>query len=1033
MVAWLLHPKAPELEGITCVNLLLLPYASDAARDVLTPFLLANPWIAALNLPDLASFLKALHNGIRVTETFIDGSYLGPEAARQLYGLDSLCGRNVVFETDVVSEMLQRAAFSGQGAIPELRQFGKEHPQMVYNAKLYWEWLEQAIAEALVSVAPEKIRIQPFKKWYSLRQFWGASGGAPGARFEWHILQDGDQDDKSSPFTVERVRLNKRAALLMVDGAKLRAQLNRADKAIMYSKAATKYENGKCRTIWNTSIQHYVAQAYLLDLYEPNVQQGGWYSASDGALARLIRAATRQNALNKDGVFSFMWDYSDFNINHQTRAMVLLFTKLQELLVIKAVSDTAQDKAEALADIRAITEWVNSAKTGMFLEDTRSGYIQAAVRSLASGERATSFTNTMLSRAYRLVHDRAAHHLLGRALLHGDSSHQGDDVFASTNSAFDATLAAALFLLLGWAGQAAKLNADFTARGEYLRVAYLPGNICGYPVRGFAGLFSGEFFSDLPADPASRSAALFSQISKVKNRGCHIPDSLLERLLRRNAALVYTERGTQHRVTVPPAIALLPSAYGGFGAEAAHEYQIKGFVNVDDLHVASISTVASQLPANRRVAFCIPSSGGKTSLARDYPTMFVDHDTLCHPIALSLITDVDLRNKYLRSVVPDTDYRILLTWARDCIPSSYKVEGVFTLIPRAAETLVGEQNSKLLRGYRGAILCKDQSEIRANTLARAAQLMVDDGLSPFSGQRLVAKHDLDRAPPRLRAPSLPIDEIVYNARLADTNTIMSLGKGHLMQQVVQAAGTSSFGGAFPRSLMSDSLAEYARTLHAWLKRVKITEAIESTRLPTCYPILLNRMDTTLLKLASTLHDCQTTSPLVASSLLSQLPRSYYGLADRVALSCGYSMLAIFKAAAREDGKTPAAQAFSILAMLPMATAGTSASVRKAKDWLSVATRVTANNNRLAENLINYFWGEMDFIPATGPYSSDVLSAARTLALHAAESQLYDVLALPALNIRNTVDALSQVAAVFITSQLLTVGSHTSREPFRYQV
>jgi len=416
----------------------------------------------------------------------------------------------------------------------------------------------------------------------------------------------------------------------------------------MYSKAATKFENGKQRIIWNTSMAHYLAHAYILDHFEPFTKEGTWYSASHTSFHRLARSVARTKAL-KEAV-GFMWDYADFNINHTVMAQVMLFSSLLEVIKSRLDGDAAV-VANVINILTLLTKWVNRAKANAFLHDPETGYIQQALRSLASGERATSFVNTFLSRAYRLLHDRTSLRLFGHTLFLPASDHQGDDVFALVKSPIDATLAGALFLTMGYAGQLYKISCNYEPTGEYLRLQYDATGWGGYPIRSSMGMFSGEYFDDTSPDPPARSVAIFNQYQKVKGRGGALEPHIIDLLISRNAALVYSENGKKIRVTTPTQLALIPRALGGLGAQPAQAYQVKGVV-ADQAPTTNWEYLPpdAEQPETPLMAFGIPSGEGKTTLAQLYPGLFLDHDQLLNEYEVPPQSQINARNTYLKRV-----------------------------------------------------------------------------------------------------------------------------------------------------------------------------------------------------------------------------------------------------------------------------------------------------------------------------------------------------------------------------------------------
>jgi len=540
--------------------------------------LITYPTLSDVNA--LAKTLKNLHHLFRVCklDPFSNQS-LTDDQVRQLYGIDVIIGRHDLLEYDAKKDILTRLID------PTLREIISPNDGIVVPDLLN-EFLVRSTRLAVYSAAgledhpteatnpirglPQRnFNLETFRHWYNRRFYWAAAGGAPGANINW---------DSSSN---QRERLNKRGALMFIPADHFISEYANNLQPVMYSKAAPKYENGKIRTIWNTSMEFYIAQAYVLDLFEISWVSGTWNTAANYSVDELIAQRHRLYQLKTRYGYGLMWDYSDFNINHTFSVMNLLFSEVFKLIryFYKYKTDISSDEVvENQHILNDIEVYLRKSRTHTILFDPISGIEARVVRSMQSGERATSFQNTFLSRIYKLTADLYAERFFGRTLLKPISYHQGDDVFCYANSISDGVLASYVFNILGYAGQQHKITLDYSNRGEFLRYDYIVDDalptMVGYPARSFMGLLGGEFFLDSVVDPGDRAMAFVDQVDNCSRRGCCLPKVLLDRLIERNCALSYTDyfngKPSTTRVTVPFSLIQTPAVFGGYGTSASN-------------------------------------------------------------------------------------------------------------------------------------------------------------------------------------------------------------------------------------------------------------------------------------------------------------------------------------------------------------------------------------------------------------------------------------------------------------------------------
>lgn len=564
-----------DWENVIASSLILLPLTSPMGGPALAQLLLADSEFWLLPYVDATKRLKAIHTFIRVTKTaplLSNGTFaltpLTNDQSTEFYGVDSLAGPSEKLKLDTFDEILMRQVPASFPAVPVFSSDPNSSQRFHLSGDVRQRLHERAVLRTVRETLDEPIaQIPTLSEWYQARMGWAAAGGAPGAKVTWG---DGTKS-----------RVNKRAALLAISEEDFNRIISQPEFAILYSKASTKFEKGKKRAIWNTAIEHYLAQAYMLDALEKNATSRpgpfdgdspvSWNAGTHSSNERIQAQLYRLYQLSE--YHGLMWDYSDFNINHRQDDTVVLYTTFTQRL-IENLSDSCPHRRQVINDLTRCCEWVNQAKLHTYLDanDPLHPYIAEVVRSLQSGERATSFTNTYSSRTYiHMAQIYIEEHLSEPPVHIGGASLLGDDVFMSTHSITAAQLLCCVLNTLGFAGQLFKITSDYGPRGEFLRLSYDGELHCvrGYPLRTSMGLISGEFFMESIFDPDARAVAFAEAWVKANRRGATIPKAFLNYLITRNCAVVFTTpAGVKLRIVSEPERALAPALFGGEGVSS---------------------------------------------------------------------------------------------------------------------------------------------------------------------------------------------------------------------------------------------------------------------------------------------------------------------------------------------------------------------------------------------------------------------------------------------------------------------------------
>nr|QUE49183.1 MAG: RNA-dependent RNA polymerase [Sclerotinia sclerotiorum dsRNA mycovirus-L-WX2] len=1006
-----------DFEEVFVTTVALLPFLEGAAGVDLTLFFLRNmSTITTLSTNDAAKWLKAAHAYTRIYQC-MPGLALPGLLTQQIraygdliYGLDSLIGRSELMKLDFTGELLMRTADPIQRAVPILQNTNAGY-ELRLSTALYEEFEDRATNSTFNDLLPERINLESFEAWYARRMFWGASGGAPGAKIAWSDKNGGDA-----------MRVNKRGALLAIPAAHFTNILEKAISPVLWSVKALKFEPGKLRSILNTSMEHYVMQAYLLDHFDGNVNSGTWYAIANAGAARLAAHANRLQSLRTQ--VGFMWDFADFNINHTFTGMEKLFSTLaRELLKRAKYSNGPQHTQQAAQDIKQITAWVNAARHKTYLSDNDTKAVLEIKRSLQSGERATMWVNTLRNNVDHRIVSLAAEKLFGYDLAPQPGHKTGDDVFLLTKSVGDAVLMSALYNLCGAAGQAHKILLSYPqhggARGEFVRYAYdaSANRVSGYPLRALAGVVHGEFFTEPVTNPAERGATLIQQFAKVKRRGVHLPDSLLDAMLAKSTSLTYTKQGSKCRVTIPRALITLPAALGGVGVTET----TNGMLGTED---QTVNTVMSEA-----FAICIPSGEGKTTLARRYPELFADHDDYSTPLhelkrRQALHTgQYDELNAAWRNITYDRT-KILLTWHPSTVPTGVKV--------LVAAMLVNGNGLRANKANRAAL----RQAVAQNLLAKKALRLYPNSRAMFAEVTQIAIEQVDIVRSRTFAmvskqnnneigslPLLRIEPVgatsilrAAKTHVVDYESLRRFGVSGKTHIVDTALLKSALTAAYPASTISNALAKLGEDLHEYLethtiKPIRITPVDPKAK--TAFPLLKQAYLRTLENYTA------VTPGYVAAPRHSY--NSIVGLMRPTGFSNGAALALAVSAPAPSGAPGKLGRLFSFL---HIALARGKVSDAAASDSVSEYSRevrrlyaLAQDSPNAADNLYDYLSGNVSFFPPKGGYPAEMLALARDLALQHIEAKQPALLTGPAERLRSVCSVLDSLAILAIVSAL----------------
>lgn len=214
-------------------------------------------------------------------------------------------------------------------------------------------------------------------------------------------------------------------------------------KPEIYASTSTKYEWGKVRALYGCDVTSFIHSDFAMgdceDMLPPNFPVGS--RANEAYVKNIIEKFN-------DGV-PFCYDFDDFNSQHSS-------TNMEQVLKAWYAVFGGQLSPEQCKSM----EWTIQAMREQYVKYNE---LQRCVKingTLLSGWRLTSFMNTVLNRVYLMEAGIVEHSIY--------SLHNGDDVFATMPTVYDAVRVVRQGELLGVRAQMSKMNIGTI--GEFLRV-----------------------------------------------------------------------------------------------------------------------------------------------------------------------------------------------------------------------------------------------------------------------------------------------------------------------------------------------------------------------------------------------------------------------------------------------------------------------------------------------------------------------------------------------------------------------------------
>jgi hypothetical protein len=503
----------------------LIAFVAGAEREKILNFLEKT---RILEIEDETQMVKAFtksHTIIRSTQVWIDGTYLTAEESGRLQYMKELLSRRDYKEEIWFDDIGQRLR---EGPIKRFFHYDALKEALVGSKDEFTQRLHRAIKECFAQIADKLCTsIKTFDEFWDDRHTWVASGSAPGFVLEIpvyrYVKNDKGEIIDAIMEKTERVRMNKRAAFEQITKQQYLEELSQ--KPYIYSTGVIKRENAKLRNLYNTNMSHYISQAYIMEQIEPLLGAVEGYDLNFKDEQLLTATRERQKYAKKNSNGLWMWDYADFNVQHENEDMSCLWEAMRDIVSDMAVTSERQKTAKE--DWVKICTWVSEAEHNAYITDPSHRLGGIKKRGLLTGSRATQFTNTILNICYAKVLREQYKELFRIDPIIYTLNH-GDDVFAATESRADAVGLTHLSRVMGLAGNVEKAAIEF---GEYLRIHYDEGGMQGHQLRSIANIVTRDWQSAEDYREDEKLKATVNQFRKATSRGAD--REMLELLLQR--------------------------------------------------------------------------------------------------------------------------------------------------------------------------------------------------------------------------------------------------------------------------------------------------------------------------------------------------------------------------------------------------------------------------------------------------------------------------------------------------------------------
>lgn len=370
--------------------------------------------------------------------------------------------------------------------------------------ELLYEQIEILLRQ---SVATQ--RVQTFEE-YAVEMYKGLASGsvAFGDEKSKELIKEVADcfDQEKESYTL----LNKRTYMLTKNVGDVKNWLRLKPEAA--AKAHTKGDDyAKRRALYAVGIQHYTIMSYVIGNIEKRINDERYVLQEGGSgTVKLHRQITNMCQSSK---FMNSFDFSDFNAQHRIKHMQMIFDAIVRIFNKQnsVLDPVARD------DYLRATEWIKKSYDNAWIEFPDGEKVKI-ISGLYSGDRATSFMNTVLNICYFNVvcEHKTETYGITRPIK---SWHCGDDIVAAFETYEDCVNSTAKMTECGFLANEKK-QLMVCGRAEFLRVMYYAnGSIRAALNRSLVGTVCGTWESEVVDDPTARIQAIFDQLMMIRRRG----------------------------------------------------------------------------------------------------------------------------------------------------------------------------------------------------------------------------------------------------------------------------------------------------------------------------------------------------------------------------------------------------------------------------------------------------------------------------------------------------------------------------------
>nr|AJD14830.1 RNA-dependent RNA polymerase [Betachrysovirus botryosphaeriae] len=471
--------------------------------------------LGSLSDVDFAIMAKEIHNNVRVGLNYL-GVALAPSDLAYFTYFDCLAGR-LMGEEDIEAEIadrtrLQKAKIFFEDGRWSQSAFDTRLGEAIQTA---YDEVSANIGKVLVEMSDQ---VETFEAFLKNRRRWVKPGSATGSpKADVYLRVPGDRIEQLEELTTEisgmtvlvlkRVRLNKSAVFEFPEFVDMVKQALEDYVPNSFTKYFFKKEPSKVksRALFPGHLIHYIMVSHILYL----VEKGGPIRNS-----RIMADSTAQREdhwfwrESQDWCVHLMLDYANFNETHAIKHMQ------QTILGTKAIFAKHNRLS---ADLRKSIEWVSESFEKIAIE--HEGDLVIFTHGLLSGWRNTSFTNSILNRAYLSVLGQQVEMLVG---FHPFLNYQsgGDDVAAEGRTLYETAVTLRVGKVMGFEFKDIKQLIGYRYR-EFFRLFVSEDGVYGSLCRMLGSALSGQWSNSiLPkfVDPVAKLSSVIEVARKAGRR-----------------------------------------------------------------------------------------------------------------------------------------------------------------------------------------------------------------------------------------------------------------------------------------------------------------------------------------------------------------------------------------------------------------------------------------------------------------------------------------------------------------------------------